>query len=225
MTQTSEDGGPGGPITIDVVSDAVCPWCFLGKRHLSAALDMIGDVKTEVRWRPFQLDATIPREGMRRVDYLTRKFGPERIGKMNTRLIEAGRDVGLEFAFDRIERSPNTLDAHRLIRWAHPRGVQDAVVERLFALYFQQGRDIGDREALADVASEFGFERAMALRMLEADTDADAVREEIATAQRMGVNGVPFFIFDGKYELSGAQPPQAIAVAIGKALAGRGGEG
>ena len=225
MSDTAEARERDEPVTIDVVSDAVCPWCFLGKRHLDLALEQIGEVKTEVRWRPFQLDATIPREGMRRIDYLTRKFGPDGVGRMNTRLIEAGRNVGVDFAFEKIERSPNTLDAHRLIRWAQPRGVQDEVVERLFSLYFQRGRDIGDLDILADVARDFGFERAMARRMLDGETDKDEVREEIATAQRMGVTGVPFFIFDGKYALSGAQPPQTIAGAIGKALAGRGGEG
>ena len=218
----SEDGkadDAARSVTIDVVSDAVCPWCYIGKRKLGAALSLLGDVKVDVRWRPFQLDATIPPEGMRRIDYLTRKFGPERIGQMNARLIETGQEVGIAFAFDRIERSPNTLDAHRLIRWAQPQGVQDALVERLFKLYFEEGRDIGDRNVLADAASEFGLERAVVMRMLEADTDKAAVQEEIASAQRMGVSGVPFFIFDGKYALSGAQPPQAIAAAITKALA------
>ncbi len=218
MKDTNANPGPDRTVTIDVISDAVCPWCFLGKRKLAAALDLSGDIGAEIRWRPYQLDATIPPEGMRRVDYLTRKFGPERVGQMNTRLIEAGRETGIAFAFDRIERSPNTLDAHRLIRWAQPTGVQDAVVERLFKLYFEEGADIGDREILAGVAADHGFDRAMARRMLDAETDKDAVREEIAVARRMGVNGVPFFIFNGKYALSGAQPPEIIAGAIKKAL-------
>lgn len=217
MNDPEASSGAEEPITIDVVSDAVCPWCFLGKRNLDAALDMLGDVNVEVRWRPYQLDATIPPGGMSRVDYLTRKFGPERVGQMNTRLIEAGRERGISFAFDKIERSPNTLDAHRLIRWAQPSGVQDAVVERLFKLYFEEGRDIGDRALLAEVATEHGFERAMVMRMLESDTDKSAVQEEIAVAQRMGVTGVPFFIVGGKYALSGAQPPQAIVEVIRKA--------
>ena len=218
MKDTNANPGSDRTVTIDVISDAVCPWCFLGKRKLAAALDLSGDIGAEIRWRPYQLDATIPPEGMRRVDYLTRKFGPERVGQMNTRLIEAGRETGIAFAFDRIERSPNTLDAHRLIRWAQPTGVQDAVVERLFKLYFEEGADIGDREILAGVAADHGFDRAMARRMLDAETDKDAVREEIAVARRMGVNGVPFFIFNGKYALSGAQPPEIIAGAIKKAL-------
>lgn len=220
MSYTDPTGGNGG-LTIDVVSDAVCPWCFLGKRNLDAALEQIGqsdpELKTQVRWRPYQLDATIPQGGMSRIDYLTRKFGPGGYGKMNGRLIEAGRERGIGFAFDKIKRSPNTLDAHRLIRWAQPGGVQDAMVERWFKLYFEEGRDIGDRALLADVAVEHGFERAMVTRMLESDTDKAAVQDEIALAQRMGVNGVPFFIFGGKYALSGAQPPEAIVAAIRKA--------
>ena len=220
MNATNEPNADG-VITIDIVSDAVCPWCFLGKRNLATALEQVGqsdpDVKVDVRWRPFQLDATIPQGGMSRIDYLTRKFGPDGYGKMNGRLIEAGRERGIGFAFDKIERSPNTLDVHRLIRWAQPSGQQDAVVERLFHLYFEEGKDIGDHELLADVAVEHGFERAVILRMLASDTDKSAVQEEIATAQRMGVNGVPFFIVGGKYALSGAQPPQAIIAAIHKA--------
>jgi predicted DsbA family dithiol-disulfide isomerase len=220
MTETSTSPDAGATVTVDVVSDAVCPWCFVGKRNLAAALSLAPDAKVEVRWRPFQLDPTIPQGGMPRVEYLTRKFGPGGYGKMNQRLIDLGRERGIAFAFDRIERSPNTLDAHRLIRWAQPAGAQDAVVERLFQLYFEEGADIGDRNLLADVAAANGFDRAMALRMLESDTDKEAVQEEIATAQRMGVTGVPFFIFGGKYALSGAQPPEAIAAAIGKAREG-----
>ena len=225
MTDETETGD--GAISIDIVSDAVCPWCFVGKRNLEAALaqanEKFGALNVQVRWRPYQLDSTIPPEGMSRADYLTRKFGPERVGQMNARLIEAGASRGIAFAFDKIERSPNTLDAHRLIRWAQPGGQQDSVVERLFKLYFEEGRDIGDRNLLADVAVEFGFERAMVVRMLESDADKEAVRGEIATAQRIGVNGVPFFIFDGKFALSGAQPPEAILAAIDKARTG--GEG
>ena len=206
-------------ISIDVVSDAVCPWCFVGKRNLEAALASLGDAKVEVRWRPFQLDATIPQGGMSRKEYLTRKFGPDGYGKMNQRLIDMGKERGIAFAFDRIERSPNTLDAHRVIRWAQSSGKQDALVERLFKLYFEEGRDIGDRELLADTAAEVGLDRAQVRAMLETETDKDAVQEEIATAQRLGVSGVPFFIFGGKYALSGAQPPQAIAQVIEKTRA------
>jgi predicted DsbA family dithiol-disulfide isomerase len=212
-------GNAQGPVTIDIVSDAVCPWCFVGQRNLEAALGMIGDAKVEVRWRPYQLDATIPQGGMSRKDYLTRKFGPDGYGKMNQRLIDLGKERGIAFAFDRIERSPNTLDAHRVIRWAQATGHQHALVEALFKLYFEEGRDIGDRDLLADVAAAHGLDRAQVRARLDTETDKDAVREEIASAQRLGVNGVPFFIFGGKYALSGAQPPQTIAQVIEKTKA------
>ncbi len=205
-------------LLIEVVSDAVCPWCFVGKRNLEAALQEFGGARVEVRWRPYQLDATIPAGGMSRSDYLSRKFGPKRGGQMNARLSEAGRERGIAFAFERIERSPNTLDAHRLIRWAQARGKQDEVVERLFQLYFEQGKDIGDDAVLADVAEAIGMDRPTALRLLASDTDRAEVRQEIAAAQKMGVNGVPFFIFGGKYALSGAQPPEELAAVIRKTL-------
>ncbi len=222
MSEGTDGAEAPQTVSIDVVSDAVCPWCYIGKRHLGAALDTLEGIRPEIRWRPYQLDATIPPGGMSRADYLSRKFGPERITQMNARLTQAGAGAGISFALEKIARSPNTLDAHRLIRWAQPSGAQDGVVERLFQLYFEEGADIGDRDLLADVAAAHGFERPLARRMLDAETDKEAVRGEIATAQRMGVTGVPFFIFDGKFALSGAQPPEAIAAAILKALAQRG---
>jgi predicted DsbA family dithiol-disulfide isomerase len=139
---------------------------------------------------------------------------------MHTRIEEMGRKAGIAFAFDRIARSPNTLDAHRLIRWARAAGTQAAVVERLFAIYFVEGGDIGDRDLLADVAAANGLDRAEIRARLETDADRAAVEEEIATAQRIGVSGVPFFIVDGRIGLSGAQPPEVIANAVAKALEG-----
>jgi predicted DsbA family dithiol-disulfide isomerase len=214
------DAASGTPrrITIDVISDAVCPWCFVGKHNLDAAMTASHGVDIDVRWRPFQLDPTIPPGGMSRKDYLERKFGPGGGNRMHTRIEEMGRQTGIAFAFDRIARSPNTLVAHRLIRWARAAGTQAAVVERLFNIYFVEGGDIGDRDLLADVAAANGLDRADIRARLETDVDRAAVEEEIATAQRIGVNGVPFFIVDGRIGLSGAQPPQVIADAIAKAL-------
>lgn len=145
------------PLTIDIVSDVVCPWCYIGKRNLEAALQQLPDSNIEVRWHPYQLDPTIPPEGIARRVYLERKFGA-RVDEIYTRVAAAGRQAGLDFAFDRIERSPNTLDAHRLIRWSQSVGKQDAVVERLFRAFFIEGRDIGDRAVLVDAASEAGME-------------------------------------------------------------------
>ena len=205
-------------ISIDVVSDVVCPWCYVGKRKLEGALRQLTDVDVELRWRPFQLDPTIPQGGISRHDYLTKKFGPDRAGTMHHRIEAIGKEAGIDFAFDRIARSPNTLDAHRLIRWAFGTGKQEAVVERLFQLYFIEGRDIGDRDLLADVAAEFGMDRILTRARLDTDMDAADVQAEIASAVRLGVNGVPFFIIDGKYGLSGAQPSDMIADAVRKAV-------
>ena len=208
-----------GGVSIDVVSDAVCPWCFIGKRKLDAALAMIDDLSFEVNWRPFQLDPTIPPGGISRREYMSRKFGPERIAEIHARLETVGRDAGIAFAFDKIERSPNTLDAHRLIRWAQASKSQGAVVERLFSLYFTQGGDIGDRDLLAQVAGENGLDAKEIRSRLDTTQDAAAVQEEIATAVRIGVNGVPFFILAGRFGVSGAQPAEVLANAIRKAAA------
>ena len=180
---------------------------------------MIDDLSFEVNWRPFQLDPTIPPGGISRREYMSRKFGPERIAEIHARLETVGRDAGIAFAFDKIERSPNTLDAHRLIRWAQASKSQGAVVERLFSLYFTQGGDIGDRDLLAQVAGENGLDAKEIRSRLDTTQDAAAVQEEIATAVRIGVNGVPFFILAGRFGVSGAQPAEVRANAIRKAAA------
>ena len=204
------------PVTIDVVSDVVCPWCFMGKRRLAAALAMRPDVPVEIRWRPFQLDPTIPPEGMDRLGYMTRKFGPEKIREIHTRLEEAGREIGIPFAFERIARSPNTLDAHRLVRWSQgPR--QDAVVEALFSAYFIEGQDISDRDLLIRIGAAHGLDAQVVRARLEDGTDRGAVQEEVATAVRIGVSGVPFFIFAGRFGVPGAQSSDVLAAAHDKA--------
>jgi predicted DsbA family dithiol-disulfide isomerase len=204
-------------LEIDVVSDVVCPWCFLGKRKLDAAMKQVPNFDYEVRWRPFQLDPTIPPEGKSRHEYMSAKFGPERIAEIHKRLEQAGAEEDVAFAFDKITRSPNTLDAHRLIRWAQGSGKQSEIVDRLFTLYFCEGADIGDREVLLRVAEEAGLDAATFARLYSEGVDIGTVREEISTAARMGVSGVPFFIFNGKYAVSGAQPVDALVGVIWKA--------
>ena len=209
-------------IAIDIVSDAVCPWCYIGKRNLEAALaglpDMgLPDVKVDIHWRPYQLDATIPPEGIDRRAYLERKFGA-RVGEIYGRVSDAGAAAGIPFAFETIARSPNTLDAPRLIRWAWAAGAQDAVVERLFREFFIDGKDIGDRAVLIAAASACGMDGVVVADLLERGADNDEVRADIASAQELGVTGVPFFIFDGKFALPGAQPPEVLQRAIAKAL-------
>lgn len=205
-----------GTVTIDVVSDAVCPWCYIGKRRLEAAIEQSGEA-VEIRWRPFQLDPTIPPAGLDRSAYLGNKFGsPEKVDTIHHHLTETGRELGVSFAFDRIARSPNTLDAHRLIRWAASAGTQDQVVEALFEAYFEAGRDIGDARVLLDIATTCGMDRTLVHRLLASGTDSREVRGEMETAVRLGVSGVPFFIFAGRYAVPGAQNPEVLAAAIVK---------
>lgn len=204
-------------LTIDIVSDVVCPWCYVGERRLEEALaEEPGPVA--VRWRPYQLDPTIPEGGLDRADYMAKKFGKSgRVQSIHDNLTRIGAEIGVPFAFDKIKRSPNTLDAHRLIRWAGSAGVQEKVVDRLFKAYFVEGRDIGDRGVLTEIASECGLDANLVGKMLADGADAEVVRQEIAEAQGMGVSGVPFFIFGGRLGVPGAQEPSALRQAMAQA--------
>ncbi|MEM7429048.1 MAG: DsbA family oxidoreductase [Pseudomonadota bacterium] len=207
------------PVTIDVISDVMCPWCLIGKRRLEKALQMREGVPVEVRWRPFQLDATIPEDGMDRQEYLSRKFGgPEGAKSIYDNVRAAGAEEDIPFRFEDIKKSPNTINAHRVIRWAEAMGVQNEVAERLFQLYFMEGGDLTDKEVLADNAEKAGMEREVVETLLAGDADKEEVKNEIATASQMGVTGVPCFIVDGKYAVMGAQQPEVIAGAIDKIL-------
>jgi predicted DsbA family dithiol-disulfide isomerase len=210
MNQESE------PLTIDIVSDVVCPWCYLGEKRLDAAL--AGESRVAIRWRPYQLDSTIPAGGLDRAEYMAKKFGRNgRLQSVHDNLTRLGAEVGVPFAFDKIKRSPNTLDAHRLIRWAFSAGVQARVVDRLFKAYFVEGRDIGDRGVLIEIASECGLDAKLVERLLAEGADSDLVREEIEQAQALGVSGVPFFIFAGRLGVPGAQDPSVLRQAMAQA--------
>jgi predicted DsbA family dithiol-disulfide isomerase len=205
------------PLTIDVVSDVVCPWCYLGEKRLAAALAQESE-PVVVRWRPYQLDPTIPEGGLDRKAYMERKFGNDgKLKAVHDRLAQLGAEVDLPFAFDRITRAPNTLDAHRLIRWSASSGVQSAVVDRLFRAYFVEGRDIGERGTLIDIAADSGLEAGLVGRLLDEGADVDAVQNEIAQAQAIGVTGVPFFIFAGRLAVPGAQDVSVLRRAITQA--------
>jgi predicted DsbA family dithiol-disulfide isomerase len=206
-------------ITIDIVSDAVCPWCFIGKRRLEQALATLPQMQAAITWRPFQLDPTIPVGGLDRGLYLQNKFGSvERVEAIHQRLAAAGSAEGVPFHFDKIKRSPNTLDAHRLIRWSQTMGVQNAVVEQLFHRYFVDGCDIGDRQVLCGIAEQSGLDAALVGRLLDEGADHGAVVAEIDAARQLGISGVPTFIFAGRYAVSGAQPAPALAAAISQAV-------
>ena len=208
------------PVTIDVVSDVVCPWCYIGKRRLEAALKLMPDVEVQVQWRPFQLDPTIPPGGIDRIDYLTRKFGADKISKIHEHIGAAGREAGIDFQFEKIMLSPNTLDAHRLIRWASGSALQSELVESLFSAYFIEGRDIGDHEVLLDLASRIGMSVDRVRSMLKGEADVESVVDEIGTAVRLGVSGVPFFIFANQFAVPGAQSAEVLASAIERVVKG-----
>lgn len=207
------------PISIDIVSDVVCPWCYVGQKRLDTALKAVPEVAVEVWWRPYQLDPTIPSGGRDRKRYLAEKFGSdERARELYSRIEEAGRSEGIAFDFDAIETSPNTLDAHRVLRWAASAGagVQDRLARRLFRLYFEEGADVGDRAVLIEAAREAGMDAALVETLLAAGTDCDEVRAEIATAQNMGITGVPCFLLEGRYAIVGAQGADVLANAVAK---------
>jgi predicted DsbA family dithiol-disulfide isomerase len=209
-------------LSIDVVSDVVCPWCFIGKRRLEAALAQLGSeggsMRPVVTWQPFELNPDLPREGIDRRDYLDAKFGGrERAAQIYERVRAAGASVGIAFAFDRITRQPNTLDAHRLIAWAQARGDAEPLIERLFRAYFLEGRPIGEQRELAEIAAESGLDRAAARTVLGTGEGEQAVREAIHRFVDLGVDGVPFFILGNKVAVSGAQEPRILLDAIHEA--------
>lgn len=203
-------------VQIDVVSDVMCPWCYVGKKRLEKALAMVDDdIEVQINWKPFQLDPTIPPEGRDRKKYLADKFGsPEQAAQTYAPIKEAGVNEGIPFNFDEIKVSPNTLNAHRVIRWAHECGCQDAMSERLFVAYFIEAADLTDNAVLVDLAVEAGLERDVVERLLEGDSDMKEVQQEIAHYQKMGVHSVPTMIVGNKYAVSGAQEAETIVQVI-----------
>jgi len=206
---------------IDVISDTVCPWCFIGKRRLMRAMALRPHIAFDVKWRPYRLDPTIPKTGMDRQAYMRAKFGddPMKIVEMYKLITAEGAKDGIEFDFAAIRRRPDTLDSHRLIRWAEANGVQDEVVERLFIAYFENGEDIGDIRVLADIADLSGMDGVEVAEMLEGDTDSALVEREDQIAHEMGVTGVPAMIFGNKLAVSGAREPEMLAVVIDRVAA------
>jgi predicted DsbA family dithiol-disulfide isomerase len=208
-----------GAFAIDVVSDVVCPWCYIGKRHLEAALASLPELgEVAIRWHPFELNPDLPAEGVDRRSYLEAKFGgPARAAQIYERVREAGRSAGIAFDFDAITRQPNTRDAHRLIAWAQASGDAGPLVEKLFAAYFLEGTFVGDRARLAELAGAAGLDPAAARAWLDAGTGTAEIGHAETRARELGITGVPFFIFDGRVGLSGAHPPEAMREAIRQA--------
>lgn len=196
---------------VDVYFDPVCPWCYIGKRRLERALAARPNQSFEIDWRPFQLNPDLPSAGMDRSRYLALKFGgANRASQIYDRVREAGESEAISFDFEAIERQPNSVDSHRLVRWAGEWGVQDALVEELFQRYFLRGENIGDHGVLLEAATAAGMDREAVREKLSGGDDADKVRQEEQTARRVGVTGVPCFILAGKYSVSGAQDPAVL---------------
>ena len=207
---------------IDVISDVVCPWCFIGKRNLERALETWQakhpDETPTVRWHPFQLNPQLPESGVPRKKYLEDKFGgAERAKEIYARVSAAGKRAGIDFAFDSIQVQPNTIGAHRLMHYAAEHGSQDAMAEVIFRRYFLEGADLTNKETLAQIAQQAGLDRDEVATYLASDTDRDLIEEQDRRARAIGVEGVPFFIINQRLALSGAQPPDVIVEAMEKA--------
>ncbi|MBY6081328.1 DsbA family oxidoreductase [Ruegeria arenilitoris] len=210
MTQT---------VKLDILSDPICPWCYIGKTNLDKALASVPDHPFVIEWHPFQLNPDMPEGGMDRREYLERKFGgKEGAVRAYAPVVEHAEKAGLNIDFEAMKRTPNTLDAHRLIHWAGIEGKQNRVVDALFTAYFVQGRDIGDHEVLADIADSVGMDAAVVLKLLKSDADRDDIRQRDTHSREMGVNSVPTFIVANQHAVPGAQPPELWAQVIGEIM-------
>ena len=215
MTASPENQIP--VMQLDVISDVICPWCFIGKRKLDAALTQVSDFQINLMWRPYQLDSTTPPEGQDRKQQMIRKFGPDAGKQIFKNVLAAAEGTGINWNFDKITRTPNTLNAHRLIRWAASTGQQHQMAEALFCAYFEQALDIGDVDVLLDIGEAQGLERALLVDLFASDRDVEQTREDDAAARDLGVTGVPAFLAGGKFMLMGAQEPEYLNLFLDKA--------
>jgi predicted DsbA family dithiol-disulfide isomerase len=213
--QTSDAQNTIAAVQIDVISDVVCPWCFIGKRRLEKALALNPNISVEVRYHPYFLNPWVPREGMNREEYLTTKFGsPDRYASIAGRVAAAAAAEGLTYAVDKMRRQPNTLDCHRLILWAQSTGGGAQMKQRLMDLYFTEGADLSDREVLVRAASDIGMDPSKTRERLASDADVEQIENAANSAKDAGIDGVPTFIIGGVAAITGAQSPEAIANAI-----------
>jgi predicted DsbA family dithiol-disulfide isomerase len=200
---------------IDVISDTVCPWCYIGKRRLERAMRLRPQIPFDVRWRPFQLDPATPPEGVDRKAYIERKFGSsDKIKPIHNALLKAGEDEGIPFAFEKITRTPNTINSHRLIRWSHSMGVQDQVVELLFRRYFTEGADIGQIATLVQIGADAGMDAELVEELMNSEADLERVQHEDNMARKIGIQGVPTYLVGGKTLINGAQDAEVLVRAF-----------
>jgi predicted DsbA family dithiol-disulfide isomerase len=203
------------PLKIDIVSDVVCPWCYIGKKRIEDALALVPDVPLEVNWRPFFLNPWVPREGISREDYLTTKFGSVDAYKgIAGRVVTAAGEEGLVYRPDLVKRQPNTIDCHRLIHWAEAKGKSAEMKQRLMELYFRDGGDLTDTEVLVKAAADVGLDADDVRKRLATDEDVELISGRAQEASDKGISGVPTFVFAQKYAVSGAQPAEMLARAI-----------
>jgi predicted DsbA family dithiol-disulfide isomerase len=202
---------PKARLSIEIVHDLVCPWCYLGVRRLLRTLRRRPDMLFDLTWRPFLLNPDMPRLGMARPDYVVRKFGgEERARRLYNAIAETGRAEGILFRFDRIRRAPSSVDAHRLVRYAARFGRADSMVEALFSAHFTDGHDIGDHNVLLAIAVACGLDSTHVSRFLMTDEEVETVHTDNLRAHRLGINGVPCFVIDGRHAIAGAQEPEVI---------------
>jgi predicted DsbA family dithiol-disulfide isomerase len=203
------------PLRIDIVSDVVCPWCYIGKHRIESALELVEDVPVEVHWRPFFLNPWVPREGISREEYLTAKFGSVEAYKgISGRVVAAASEEGLSYRPELVKRQPNTNDCHRLIHWAEAQGQSAAMKQRLMELYFRDGGDLTDIDVLVQAAADCGLDADDTRRRLATDEDVALISAQAKEAADKGISGVPTYVFAQKYAVSGAQPREQLAAAI-----------
>jgi predicted DsbA family dithiol-disulfide isomerase len=203
------------PLRIDIVSDVVCPWCYIGKHRIESALELVRDVPVEVHWRPFFLNPWVPREGISREEYLTAKFGSVEAYKgIAGRVVAAASEEGLSYRPELVKRQPNTIDCHRLIHWAEVQGQSAAMKQRLMELYFRDGGDLTDVNVLVQAAADCGLDAEDIRRRLATDEDVALISAQAKEASDKGISGVPTYVFAQKYAVSGAQPAEQLAAAV-----------
>ena len=203
------------PLQIDIVSDVVCPWCYIGKKRIEDALALASDVPVHVNWRPFFLNPWVPREGISRDEYLTAKFGsPEAYKNIAGRVVAAAADEGLQYNPGSVKRQPNTIDSHRLIHWAEAEGKAAQMKQRLMELYFRDGGDLTSTDVLVQAAADVGMDADSVRKRLATDEDVERISAQAQEASEKGISGVPTFVFAQKYAVSGAQPADQLAQAI-----------
>jgi len=211
--------GKQSMVKLDILSDPICPWCYIGKTNLDRALEKVGDHPFQIEWHPFQLNPDMPAEGMDRRAYLEGKFGgKEAAVRAYAPVVEMAEKVGLSIDFEGMQRTPNTLDAHRLIHWAGIEGRQSFVAQRLFEAYFRDARDIGDHDVLLDIADSCEMDAAVIGKLLNSDADVDDIRKRDAHSREMGVQSVPTFIVANQHAVPGAQPTEMWVKVIGEIM-------